>query len=176
MSGNGRLPVANAPSDLSIWQDIGLDRFRSRVVALEKESREVPSDTKVHTENEWRSLSGRADGAAHVLPFRVEQQLADDFAFLAAAEEGVTAVSAVGLEEQVQAVAVSKLIVRLAANDSIPHAVPGVFESIFTLLGQCAQRGIRNKSSPSQYGLCSYLQQLYLALPAKKSSLDLSSS
>jgi hypothetical protein len=92
-------------------------------------SNEVPVDPKVYNEDNWLAYGTRTSEARHILPFTVEQQLADDLAFIAASREGVKAVSAVGLEEIDEH---CSLIVRLAdgsgTNDDsltrIPHACP----------------------------------------------------
>jgi hypothetical protein len=64
----------------------------------------------------------------HTLPLQVEQQIADDFAFLAAIEEGAQSVAAVCLEEHVQP---TELGIRFAALDlSISDEVKNALQHI----------------------------------------------
>ena len=129
------LPVNTAARADSIWRDLTHDEFRRNVVALQRVSNEVPGDPKIHSRNEWAEPRIRFDDLSYILPFSIEQRLADDFAFLAAAEEGVKAVSAVGLEQDVEH---HGMIIRLAANDTVPQEVPNTFSLMFELLVQCA--------------------------------------
>ncbi|MCJ1464795.1 hypothetical protein MMC07_003408 [Pseudocyphellaria aurata] len=135
---DGQLLSVNTSSiRKSIWRDIDRDRFRRNIVALQRASNQVPCDPKVHTRNEWRNPRISHDDPSYTLPFEVEQRLADDFAYIAAAEEGVKAVSAVALEESLDP---AGLTMRLAANESVPERVPHIFKKIFNLLGRCARR------------------------------------
>lgn len=93
---------------------------------------EIAGDEVVHSAAEWQS---RHTSSATLLPFDVEQRLADDFAFIAAAEEILRVVSAVALEQYVEP---ARLIVRLAANEYIPNGVLPMFEHMFKLLGRSA--------------------------------------
>lgn len=129
------LPVITASKAESIWRDVTQDEFRRNVVALQRASNEVPGDPKIHSRNQWSNPRIRVDDPNYVLPFSVEQRLADDFAFLAAAEEGVKTVSAVGLEQGIEH---HGMIVRIAANDTVPQDVPKVFKLMFELLVRCA--------------------------------------
>ena len=129
------LPVNTATKAGSIWRGLAHDEFRRNVVALQRVSNEVPGDPRVHSRNEWSEPRIRLEDPHYIIPFGIEQRLADDFAFLAAAEEGVKAVSAVGLEQDIEH---HGMVIRLAANDSIPREVPKVFTSMFELLGRCA--------------------------------------
>lgn len=141
---DGQLLSVNTSSiGKSIWGDLGFDRFRTNTVALQQASNEVPGDPKVHTRNEWRNPRIRHDDPSYILPFEVEQRLADDFAFIAAAEEGVKAISAVALEESLGP---AGLTIRLAANESVPECVPDIFKKIFNLLGRCARRSAYSSS------------------------------
>ena len=103
-----RLESRTSSSDRSIWLGTIEDTFRQHLVELEKRTNAVPVEPQIfHLEND-RTRDG------YTLPLRAEQQLADDFAFIAAIEEGAQSVAAVCLEEHVQPVG---LTVRFAALD-----------------------------------------------------------
>lgn len=134
---DGQLLRVNTSSPgKSIWRGLNRDQFRTNVVTLQRASNEIPCDPKIHTRNEWHNPRIRHDDPSYVLPFEVEQRLADDFAFIAAAKEGVKAVSAVALEESLDP---AGLTIRLAANQTLPERVPDTFKMIFNLLRKCAQ-------------------------------------
>lgn len=139
MASDQKLPVQSASRSQSVWKDIDEYEFRRNIIELEKVSKEVPRDPKVYTLDNWLARGTRSVDMEHILPFHVEQQLADDLAFIAASQEGVKAVSAVGIEELDKH---SGLIVRLAANDVIPDDVPTTFESMFRILKQCAMKSM----------------------------------
>ena len=133
----GRLAVNTARYDQSIWQGIGRDTFRKHIISLQQASDEVPSDPVVYSASEWLATHGMGNGLAYSLPMDVEQRLADDLAFIAAAEEGPKEVSAVALEEQVDP---PGLLVLLAANEKFPIGVEDMLKACFRLLSQCASR------------------------------------
>lgn len=133
------LAVNTATGQKSIWRDPNYDQFRTKVVALERASKEVPCDRKFHQRKEWHNSRICNDDSSRLLPFEVEQQVADDFAFLAAAEEGAKGVSAVGLEESIDPLG---LVIRLAANDLVPRKVEDTFKVIFDLLHRCAIKSV----------------------------------
>ena len=136
-----QLPVDTASQRNSIWRQVGWEPFRKRLVTLQRACNEVPGDPKVHSASEWQAEHADDNNIKRLLPFDVEQRLADDIAFLAAAEEGPKEVSAVALEEQTQH---EGLVVRLAANGLVPCAVKDTVRAIFDLLNKCASRGICN--------------------------------
>ncbi len=135
MSNARLLPVRTASADQSIWRGTKLDAFRRNVVALQYASNKVPSDPEDHSARLWLAQRTNAVNSFHLLPFHVEQRVADDLAFIAAAEEGVKSVSAVALEQHVGA---AGLTIRLAANETIPKNVPSIFRRMFDLMSQCA--------------------------------------
>ena len=103
-----RLESRTSSSDRSIWLDLPEQIFRQHLVELEKRTNAVPVEPQIFSLGEDQKARG------HTLPLRVEQQLADDLAFLAAIEEGAQSVAAVCLEEHVQP---AGLTVRFAALD-----------------------------------------------------------
>ena len=129
------LPVNTAPHTKSIWRDLAQDKFRRNVVALQRASNELPGDPAVHSWNDWSVPRIRHDSPSYILPFSIEQRLADDFAFMVAAEEGSKAVSAMGLEQDIVH---QGMVVRLVANGTIPEDAPQTIGMMFELLVRCA--------------------------------------
>ncbi|KAK0507435.1 hypothetical protein JMJ35_009958 [Cladonia borealis] len=95
----------------------------------------VPSDPEDNSARLWLAQRTNAVNSVHLLPFDVEQRVADDLAFIAAAEEGVKSISAIALEQHLGA---AGLTIRLAANEIIPKDVPSIFRRLFDLMSQCA--------------------------------------
>ena len=135
MSNGNLLPVRTASANQSIWRGTNLNTFRTNVVTLQDVSSRVPSDPEDNSACLWLAQGKKAVNSVHLLPFDVEQRVADDLAFIAAAEEGVKSVSAVALEQHV---GVAGVTIRLAANETIPKDVPGIFRRLFDLMSQCA--------------------------------------
>ena len=133
----GRLAVNTASDDQSIWQGVDRDTFRRHIIGLQQASNEVPSDPVVYSASEWLATHGTANGLGYSLPMDVEQRLADDLAFIAAAEEGPKEVSAVALEEQINP---PGLLILLASNEKFPNGVEDMLKACFRLLSQCASR------------------------------------
>ena len=138
------LPVRTASAANSIWRDFNEDDFRTRAVALEKASGGVPSDPKVHSAQEWLLFIFQQNKCKYLLPFLVEQRLADDFAFIAAAKEDPKAVSAATVQERSGGLG---SIIRLAANDGVLPEVETTFRAMLELLASCARRGVCHVSS-----------------------------
>ena len=135
MSNGELLPVQTASKKQSIWQGTNLNTFRTNVVTLQDVSNRVPSDPEDNSARSWLAQGTTALTSVHLLPFDVEQRVADDLAFIAAAEEGVKSVSAVALEQHVGATGIT---IRLAANEIVPKDVPSSFRQLFDLMSQCA--------------------------------------
>lgn len=107
------------------------------MVALQEASNKVLGDPKSYLTNEWQAKTVEKPTANYVLSLEAEQRLVDDFAFLAAAEEGGKAVSAVAVEQQRVP---PRLTLRLAANQNVPREVPTRFKTMFNVLNECACR------------------------------------
>ena len=137
MSNTVRLPVRTASKKQSIWRDLKEETLRKHMVALEKASSEVPEDPKVHSLALWQQQHHRPNDTIRVLPLVIEQRIADDFAFLAASEDNVKAVSAVALEQRNDG---QGMLVRIAANDHLPVQTAEALRGIFDELGECASR------------------------------------
>lgn len=117
-----RLESRTSSPNSSIWLGLREDIFRQHLVELEKRTNAVPVDPQIfplQRDDVWDN---------HTLPLHVEQQLADDLAFLAAIEEGAQSVAAVCLEEHVQP---PGLTVRFAALDlALGDGVKAVLQHI----------------------------------------------
>ena len=129
------LPVNTASKKDSIWRDINQSAFRKCIHDL-AEKNDFPGNQKVHSYQEWKGRGIASNDRNHVLPFDVEERLANDFAFIAAAKKEVEAVSAVVLEEAADS---QSLIVRLAANGTISEVVMSRLTSILATLQKCAR-------------------------------------
>ncbi len=152
MSEIQRLDAHTATLDQSVWRPLSQKKFLQNVVDLHRASNKIPSHPKVHTRIEWPAARIQNDIADYVLPFKTEPRLADDLAFIAAAEEGLRAISAVGLK---QTLGTHGLLVCLPANETITQDVPHTFEKMFDLLSRCATRPAwkLSKSQLSRYSL-----------------------
>jgi hypothetical protein len=99
----------------SVWTDLPEDVFRQHLVKLEERTNAVPIAPKIFHPSDWLPMSSATANSSHTLPFQLEQQVADDFACLAAVEEGAQSVAAVCLEESSHA---PRLTLRFAALDT----------------------------------------------------------
>jgi hypothetical protein len=102
-----------ASQDNSVWLDLTEDDFRQHLVILQRKTGPVPMDPQVFSLKDWNSNSPYIN-SLYKLPLDVEQRLADDFAFLAAVEEGGQSVAAVCIEEHFQS---PGMTLRFAAMD-----------------------------------------------------------
>lgn len=105
-----RLQTKTADPQDSIWNHLPEDTFRQHLVELENCTNAVPIEPQTFP----LDLHSHTLRDGYTLPLNIEQQLADDFAFLAAIEEGAQSVAAVCLEEHLQP---ARLTVRFAALD-----------------------------------------------------------
>lgn len=139
------LPVNTASKAQSVWRKLDQDSFRKHIVDLQRVSKEVPADPLVHSLKAWQANHAVKKHQCHLLSLEAEQQIADDLAFIAAAEEGAKEVSAVVLEETAKQ---SGLIFRLAANGPVSNTVIHTLKAMLNLLHRCATR--------SEFGLPKY--------------------
>jgi hypothetical protein len=128
-----RLPTKTAETEHSIWQNLPEDAFRQHLVDLEKITNAVPVEPQTFSLHAHSHDSSKR----YTLPLSLEQQLADDFAFLAAIEEGAQSVAAVCLEEHLQP---ARLTIRFAAldlslNDEVKDALKSITRSLSTVSG-----------------------------------------
>ncbi|KEQ68504.1 hypothetical protein M436DRAFT_76898 [Aureobasidium namibiae CBS 147.97] len=125
-----RLQTRTANSESSIWRDLPENTFRQHLVDLEKITNSVPVEPQTFPLVQSDELK-----EIYTLPLSVEQQVADDFAFLAAIEEGAQSVAAVCLEEHLQP---ARLTVRFAAldlslNDQVRDALNAITHTLSTV-------------------------------------------
>ena len=113
----------------SIWCKINENKFRQHVVALAKLTNEVPKDPKTYSTPIVRDAQDY---------FELECTLAQDFSFMAAAEEGVHSVSAACVEGLNDS---GNLTIRLASNSGVNARVKSAFETIVKTLERCAKDG-----------------------------------
>lgn len=122
-------PVTAAP-DKTIWKRIKRASFESSVAQL-NETKPIPETRDYSADDVSIPRNG------YPLPFDVERQLADDFAFFAAYESGVDYVSAATVCATTGDIG---LTVSLAANEGIATCVEKFFKDIFVALENCAQK------------------------------------
>ncbi|KAI4834428.1 hypothetical protein E4T44_08814 [Aureobasidium sp. EXF-8845] len=125
-----RLQTRTANPENSIWRHLPEDTFRQHLVDLEKITNAVPVEPQSFPLDRY-NLEARDE---YTLSWSAEQQIADDFAFLAAIEEGAQSVAAVCLEEHLQP---TGLTVRFAALDlTLNDQVKGALRQITNLLSK----------------------------------------
>ncbi|KAJ9628756.1 hypothetical protein H2203_002658 [Taxawa tesnikishii (nom. ined.)] len=93
----------------------------------------------IHKKAEWPK-----DMDEELLPFATERQLADDFAFIAAYQNGVRQVTTATVEVSKQGVTV-----RLAANEGVDKCVQVALRELFRILESCARKGWVRDIAPS---------------------------
>jgi hypothetical protein len=126
-----RLQTQTADPENSIWRHLPEDTFRHHLVNLEKITNAVPVEPQTFP----LELQNQKSKDNYSLPLSVEQQIADDFAFLAAIEEGAQSVAAVCLEEHFKP---TGLTVRFAAldlslNDHVKDALEAITNTLSTI-------------------------------------------
>ena len=119
----------SAQGEQSIWKDITENVFRRHIVDLALKSHEVPKDPRTYS----------APSAINLQAFNLERTLAQDFAFIAAANEGVESTSAACVE----GVAGSQsLVLRLASNEGVQSNVRSTLDKVLSTLRHCANGGL----------------------------------
>ena len=115
--------------DESIWHNISENVFRLHLVELEKCTNAVPTGMQTFPVNDWLDQSA---SDSHTLPLSVEQQFADDFAYLSAVEEGAQSVAAACIEEHIRP---PGLVIRFAALDiSMNNTTKTTLQAMLELL------------------------------------------
>lgn len=155
------VPARTSGKDHSIWKPLNENTFRNHILQLCSISKNVPVDPHTHTKEAWQKRSGRVALEDALIPFAVEKQLADDFAFLAAATEGAHSVSAAAIEtvEDPQG-----LVIRLAANDGVASPVKQALTEMLDSLQLCGSGG---KHLRLRHRLLPMLRRLRRAFRAK---------
>ncbi|KIX97397.1 uncharacterized protein Z520_06849 [Fonsecaea multimorphosa CBS 102226] len=134
-----RKPLRTANPDNSIWKGLSEDAFRRTIIALSRATGGVPVDSK-----DWWSTTDHEESlppstTIRLLPYQTEQRLADDLAFISAAQEGVESVAAACVEEIREP---PGLIFRVAANEGIREEIRTALEQICACLMSCASTDI----------------------------------
>ncbi|RVX71740.1 hypothetical protein B0A52_03924 [Exophiala mesophila] len=115
-------PVCTANAKESIWGAVDETTFRTHLVELEQLTNAVPVAPQVFSANSWLQRDDVPDTLKHgnyyTLQLHEEQRLADDFAVLAAVDQGAQSVSAACVEEQICSSGSHRITIRLAAVDA----------------------------------------------------------
>ncbi|KAF1985545.1 hypothetical protein K402DRAFT_103643 [Aulographum hederae CBS 113979] len=133
-----------APRDRSIWNSIG----RAGRATLENEAKYLKQKEHVAGRQSYGLCPKQKDDHFYSLPFDLERDLADDFAFIAAFQPGPLFISAATLEEDRSGP--NRLKLRLAANEGIPVNVKKAFDSIFEVLWKSAKKEISKEECQTQ--------------------------
>lgn len=140
------LPVSTAPPDDSIWQGINQATFRQNIASLEKSFKTRPGPKEAVPRDGWEKRRAELSSQDYIIPFNTEQQLAEDFAFLVAAEPESKVTSAVCIEEQSEP---EGLVVRLAADEPVTTRVRKALKDILGLLVDRAKKRLSlNSQTP----------------------------
>ncbi|GAE00101.1 hypothetical protein AN5503.2 [Paecilomyces variotii No. 5] len=131
------LPASTAPPDDSIWKGFNEATFRQNIASLEKTFRNKPGPKESVPRHDWEKRRAELSSQDYIIPFNTEQQLAEDFAFLVAAEPESRATSAVCIEEQSEP---EGLVVRLAADEPVTTRVRKALKDILGLLVDRAKK------------------------------------
>lgn len=113
--------VCTASAEQSIWREVAEATFRTHLVELEQLTNAVPVGPQVFSTAQWLQRDHVLDTLKHgsyTLQIHEEQRLADDFAALAAVDQGAQSVSAACVEEQICSPGSGEITVRLAAVDA----------------------------------------------------------
>jgi hypothetical protein len=125
----------------SIWSNLPEDQFRQHLVSLEEGTNAVPIAPQIFDASEWTSTDQHSSHILHTLPLDIETRLADQFACLAAVEEGAQSVAAVCVEEHPQE---PKLTLRFAALDtSLNDTVRGTLQETSAILAQVSSESTK---------------------------------
>ena len=124
-----REPETSSPMN-SIWVGVDRPNFENHIIQIQNC---VPKPKSYENFQE-----GLQDYASYTIPFTLEQQLADDFAFITRFDPGAKWITAAAVEVGKTE---SHLRVVLAANEGIQDIVRQSFEDIVQSMKQCARRG-----------------------------------
>lgn len=123
------LQVNDTTSNWSIWKGVNQEVFEKNIDTLHNIKRVVkPIETPA---NKIPSSS-----SSHKIPFQIEAQLVNDFAFLAAYDYGVKYVAAACLEES----DTKGFTLRLAANEGVHGRVQSCISEILSYFSRCATK------------------------------------
>ncbi len=117
----------------TIWTPISEECFLKAVRGVFSASRQTAGVFRVYNS---RPQANQATSPA--LPFEIESQLTQDFAFIAAYEEGANAVSAASITPQATG---RGMAINIASNSGVDAFVQTPFGEISRVLERCAQKG-----------------------------------
>ncbi|GAB7350256.1 hypothetical protein MBLNU459_g0904t2 [Dothideomycetes sp. NU459] len=151
-----QLPDTAAPPS-SIWSKAPRARFAAKVASLER-CTVTPGAPRVYAADDWPAAAAAAAAArrnaALELPFEVERQLADDFAFLGSYKEGVETVTAAAVE---WGGAGGGCVVRVAANEGVDDIAQKALEDVLMILQRCAARESRDSCAEQCFDIIVHL-------------------
>ena len=115
-----------APAHLSVWRTVNRKKFEYNVIR-------IASSTKIPkiSADKIKPL----DDSYALFTVAMEEQLANDVAFVAVAKSGPKAVRSVTVQA---AQSVARLSITLASNESVPTDVQQAFGIMCTVLARCA--------------------------------------
>ena len=116
----------------SIWDHVGRTTFESHVDAFSHTG--FMSNSRVVQEEDWPREPNPGD-----FPFRIEKQLCDDFAFIAAFEYGVGYVTVTTIEPASSNI--GSFLLRLTANEGVYARPKCAIEKLLSILERCARKG-----------------------------------
>lgn len=123
-----RLTIRTSAPEQSIWRDLPETKFRQHLINLEQRTNAVPVESQMFAPT---STQTHADSNGWP-PVEIEQQFADDLAYIAAVHEGAQSVAAVCLIRQQEPVPLFRAL--FAAADTIAEPVKTMLRSICDLL------------------------------------------
>lgn len=145
-------PICTSAPPASIWCTLPENIFRQNLVTLQQRTNAVVIDSQTFSAEQWLAQQvTRPNRPDEVLPLTVEQQVADDLAFLTAVEEGAQSVSATTLEQYpgvpTDSESFPSVVIRIAAVDSLN---PSVRNFLRGLCDQLAASAAAARSLPLQ--------------------------
>ncbi|KAF2452998.1 hypothetical protein BDY21DRAFT_375180 [Lineolata rhizophorae] len=131
------LPPNTASPNRSIWKTVGQNQFENNVDRLSK-TNFIP-EPHVLPKKDWPKQSGD-----YALPFDVEKQLADDFAFIAAYDYGVQYVTVATVQASKDSP--NSTTVRLAANEGVNERAKDAISKVLAAMQRCASKELKRQT------------------------------
>lgn len=123
-------PDTSTPTN-SIWDHIDRDQFEEN--ADELEALKYRATPWAQARSEWPQ-----DDDRYFIPYAIERQLADDFAYISACEPKVVTVTAATVEAHENP---PGLTIQLAGNKGIREYVQIALDNILRSVERCARKG-----------------------------------
>ena len=127
-------PLRTADQADSIWKNLTEEKFRKDVVKLVKIAEQPIAPGSAFDELPGQKTPGIDTpkfSEKRLLPLELERSLANDFAFIAATEQGARSVAACCIEEDGKR---HQLTIRLAGNHGVPPDVESGIKEICNTL------------------------------------------